>query len=131
MSAFVAGVFSLVVKMASRNRISLTISVVSVCVLLLAVMTPAARAECDCDKPEAEQKERGAVGQFFHGALCKVKGATKSVTNTVKDGYHYVKNKLSGSESSRSEPVPESTTYPQVDLRFDLPTEEPIKLANK
>lgn len=117
--------------MVSRNRFGPTFAVVSVCVLMLAVMAPATRAECDCDKPENEQMERGAVGKVFHSALCGVKGAAKSVTSSVKNGYHYVKNKLSGSgsESSRPEFVPETTTY-QVDLRFDDP-EEPIKLANK
>lgn len=116
--------------MVSRNRFSLTFLVVSVCVLMLAVMTPAARAECDCDKPENEQKERHGVGKFFHSTLCGVKGAAKSVTDTVKDGYRYVKNKLSssGSESSRPEFIPETTTY-QVDLRFDN-EEDHIKLAN-
>lgn len=118
--------------MVSRNRFSLTFAVVSVCVLMLAVMTPATRAECDCDKPENEQKDRNGVGKFFHSALCGVKGAARTVTNSVKDGYHYVKNKLSssGSETSRSEFIPESTTY-TVDLRIDDPEEDAIKLANK
>lgn len=117
--------------MVSRNRFSLTFSVVSVCVLLLAVMGPASGTECDCDKPENEQQERHGVGKFFHSAICGVKGAARTVTTSVKDGYQYVKNKLSssGSESSRSEFIPETTTY-TVDVRFDNP-EEPIKLANK
>lgn len=120
--------------MVSRNRFSLTFVLASVCVLLLAVMTPATRAECDCDKPEEEQKERHGVSKFFHNTLCGVKGAARSVSNTVKDGYHYVKNKLSSSksehDSTRTEFIPEETTY-HVDLRFGGNTEPTVNLANR
>lgn len=121
--------------MFSRNGFSLTFLLVSVCVLLLAVMTPATRAECDCDKPENEQKERHGVSKFFHNTLCGVKGAAKSVSNTVKDGFNYVKNKLSSSDTARSESIPEATTY-KLDLRFldntgnTENTESPVRLAN-
>lgn len=115
--------FSLVVKMFSRNGFSLTFLLVSVCVLFL--MAPATRAECDCDKPENEQQERNGFDNILHKTLCGVKGAARTVTNKVKDGYHYVKTKLSSSDSKQ----PEETTYPDIDLRFGN-TEKPVNLAN-
>lgn len=131
---FVASyLFSLVVKMFVRNGFSLTFVVVSVFVLLLAVMTPATRAECDCDKPENEQKERHGFGKFVHNTLCGAKGVVHAATNKVKDGYNYVKNKLSPSDtdSTLRDIKPEETTY-DVDLRFGDAgnTENPVNLAN-
>lgn len=111
--------------MLSRNRISLTYLLVSVCVLL--VVTPA-RAECDCDKPENEQKERSGVTKFFHDTVCGVKTVAKSVGESVKDGYKFVKGKLTP-ESKTEAPRP---IFPDIDLRAGEEAAEPVevKLAN-
>lgn len=99
---------------------------VSACVLMLVMMTPATRAECDCDKPEEEQKERQGFDKLLHKTICGITGAAKKAKETVKDGYHYVQNKLSSSSSDSKQP--EETTLYDVDVRFGN-TEEPIKLA--
>lgn len=115
--------------MFTRNGFSLTFLLGSVCVLLLVVMTPPARAECDCDKPANEQEERTGWDNILHKTICGVKGAAKTVTSKVKDGYHYVQKKLSSSDSKQPEQTTE--TFYDIDLRFgNTNTEEPIKLAN-
>lgn len=111
--------------MFSRNGISLTFLLVSVCVLLVVTR---ARAECDCNQPESENtSERSGVGKFFHNTYCGAKGVAKKVSETVKDGYKYVKNKLSSDDKTQTgQKQPE---YYDVDLRNGI-TDEPIKLAN-
>lgn len=111
--------------MFSRNGFSLTFLLGSVCVLLV-VMTPPTKAECDCDKPENEQ--RTGWDKWMYKAICGVKGAARTVSNKVKDGYHYVKDKLSSSDSK----PPQGDEYYDIDLRsgFGDNTEKPVQLAN-
>lgn len=111
--------------MLSRNGFSLTFLLASV-LLLVVMMTPATRAECDCNKPENEQ--RTGLDKLLHKTICGVKGAAKVVTDKVKDGYHYVQEKLSSSDSMQPQDMANGTVY-DVDLRFGN-TEDPIKLAN-
>lgn len=106
-----------------RNGFSLTFLLVSAFVLLT-IMAPATKAECDCNKPENEQSSEW--DKILHRTICNVKDAAKTVTDKVKDGYHYVQKKLSSSSSESKQP--EDTTLYDVDLRFGN-TEEPIKLA--
>lgn len=113
--------------MFSRNGFSLTFLLASG-LILVALMAPPTRAECDCDKPENEQQQREGWDNILHKSLCAVKGATKTVTDKVKDGYHYVQKKLSSSDPVQPQVVTNETVY-DVDLRFGN-TEEPIKLAN-
>lgn len=106
-----------------RNGFSLTFLLVSAFVLLT-IMAPATKAECDCNKPESEQAT--TLDKILHKTICGVKGAAKTVSDKVKDGYHYVKNKLSSSSDANQ--TEENVTY-DVDLRFGS-TDEPIQLAN-
>lgn len=112
-----------------RNDISLTFLVLSVCILLM--ITPA-RAGCDrsiqnnpTDTVSEVTTERSGVSQFFHSTICGAKDVAKKVSETVKDGYKYVKTKLSSDAKSTQ---PEQPEFYNVDLRSG-PTEEPIKLA--
>lgn len=67
----------------------------SVGILLLVAPQNATATECDCDYPNVEMTERGKVADFFHKVGCGIKKGAKAVKESVKDGYHYVKDKIS------------------------------------
>lgn len=113
--------------MFARNGFSLTFLLASVLIVMV-IVAPTARAECDCEKPENEQQERQGWDKILHKTLCGVKGVAKTVTDKVKDGYHYVEKKLSSSGTTQPIEITNETVN-DFDLRSGN-TEEPIKLAN-
>lgn len=108
--------------MVSINKISLAFLLISFGVLL--VVTPAqVNAECDCDKQDTingTEAEKSGFSKFFNKVKCGLIVGAKQATDAAKDGYHFVKDKLS-SDSTEA-------TYPEIDVRSGN-TEVPIKLA--
>lgn len=108
--------------MISKNGLGLAFLLVSVGVLL--VVAPAnVRAECDCDKPDTG--DRSGVSKFFHNVGCGIKSGAKTVAESVKDGYTYVKTKITPGEKTQSpseEITPAVTSSPVVKLQ-PLPEE--------
>lgn len=76
-----------------HNRFSFLL--LSVGILLLVAPQNARATECDCDYPNLEMTERGKVADFFHKVGCGIKKGAKKVGTAVKDGYDYVKDKIS------------------------------------
>lgn len=72
---------------------NLFIAFVAVSVLL------SVQVQGDCDAvdkiTQAVQQDRGAFSDFIHSVGCSIKNGAKAVGDTVKDGYNYVKEKIS------------------------------------
>lgn len=72
---------------------NLFIAFVAISILL----TVQVQGDCDSvDKiTQMVQQDRGAIGDFLHSVGCSIKNGAKVVGDTVKDGYDYVKEKVS------------------------------------
>lgn len=103
----------------ARNGASFLFLLVSVGVLLM-VAPASVRGDSGCEG-ENNNGESGKVADFFHKVGCGLKTGAKQITESVKDGYKYVKGKI---QDINSEP----TTPANIDLRSGN-TEKPIPLA--
>lgn len=61
------------------------------------LMSVQVQGDCDTiDKiTQTVQQDRGAFSDFIHSVGCGIKNGAKAVGDTVKDGYNYVKEKIS------------------------------------
>lgn len=61
------------------------------------LMSVQVKADCGTiDKiKQTVQPERGAFSEFIHSVGCGIQNGAKAVGDSVKDGYNYVKEKIS------------------------------------
>lgn len=67
----------------------------SVGILLFVAPQNASANEYDCDYPNVEMTERGKFADFFYKVGCGIEKGANAVKETVKDGYNYIKGKIS------------------------------------
>lgn len=101
----------------ARNGVSWLFLLVSVGVLLM-VAPASVRGDSDCEGENNNGDSK--VADFFHKVGCGLKTGAKQITESVKDGYKYVKGKI---QDINSEPTPAN-----IDL-ISGNTEKPIPLA--
>lgn len=101
--------------MFARNGVSLAFLLVSVGVLL--IVAPAVHGD-DCNSQNAG--DSGEVSTFFKKIGCGLKSGAKTVSESVQDGYKYVKNKVKDFNSDPTTPTPNLISGN---------TEKPIPLA--
>lgn len=105
--------------MFARNGFSLAFLLVSVGILL--VIAPARTEESTERNCSNNSSGLSGLDGFLHKVKCVLKNAGEQIDKTVKDGYNYVKKKVTPNNG-------QTTPQPEIDLRSDLPR-EPVKLA--
>lgn len=103
-----------------------TISILFINCFLLAAITD--RVEGHCERRTIEQMdgnepdhEHSKVSKVLLTVGCGIKTGVKVVSDTVKDGYRYLKEKISSVTSAHKQLNPEEEnieTYPQIDVRL-------------
>lgn len=69
---------------------------VFIAVVALSMLSMHVNADCDAvdQLKQSVTKERGPVADWFHDVGCSIKKGAQAVSDSVKDGYNYVKEKI-------------------------------------